>query len=410
MLLLFFSRRILRLGVLRSVPVRVLAVTGISALAVVCSVAAYHFLEPRAAEAATWRLLFDTATVSVVLWVQIAFLFVKILFANADGLLELSFQLPLTNRERASAFLIYEAVMTAVVVGAGSFSLSISALLLLGPAVLPLLLESILFPVVLTYLALHVLHLALARLFARLGLRAVSNVLLVLAMFAPLVVYSVRLPALITDVSGAYLDGRDQYVWVTSVAWVSRHHGSAVASAATALLALVLVLLSLWLTPDQHVRHSRYVDVPVLGRARRLLTPYDWCFVRSSQTTLCAAVSLASFVYLCVASSLHPVWSLSILSLSGVYQFAATRPLRVLVGADHSPWRIYWQLLRAQLIVLTVLAVPALVVLLAIQPQVFALSALPLAGCIGGALLAICVGVVFPAEKDNPFSVFIGLA
>lgn len=108
MLLVFFRRRVLRAGVLKSTPVRVfVTVAAVLLLGAMCT-ASYFFLRPLAGEAAVWRLLFDTSTVSLLLWVQIAFLLVKVLFINGEGMLQLSYQLPLTNRERSTAFLMYK--------------------------------------------------------------------------------------------------------------------------------------------------------------------------------------------------------------------------------------------------------------------------------------------------------------
>ncbi len=94
MLLRFFLRRVSRMGVLRSTPVKVLALAMVATILVTGAIAAYFFLEPMTSEAKVWGLLFEMSTVSVVLWVQIAFLLVKILFLNAAGMLELSFSCP----------------------------------------------------------------------------------------------------------------------------------------------------------------------------------------------------------------------------------------------------------------------------------------------------------------------------
>jgi hypothetical protein len=409
-LLLFFSRRVLRMGILRSTPVRVFAAIGVAALLAICSAAAYYFLKPMVGNTAVWRLLFDTATISLVLWVQIAFLFVKILFINAEGILELSFQLPLTNRERSAAFMVYEASMTGVVVGAGSISLVVTALLLLGPAAAPRLLESIIFPVVLAYLALSIVYLLLTRLCAILRLRPIENILLVLTMFTLLVVYSTQMTELVSQVSRAYLDGKSGVIWVTSLSWISRRYGVIAGLAVAAFLAVALMLLALWLTPNQHVRHSRYLNVPVGGWLRRILGPYDWCLLRNSQTVVSASIALLLFGYLVLNPVVNPIWGFTVLSVGGLYQFAATQPLRILVGAAPSPWRIYGYLLRAQLVLLALFAVPGLAALSIVDFHALAQSTLALLGCVGGAILTICIGIVFPAEKDNPFSVFIGLS
>jgi hypothetical protein len=410
MLLRFFRRRVLNAGVLRSPLVK--GVVGALAVGLLgaCSVAAYLFLEPVTGEAWVWRVLLDNATISLVLWVQVAFLFVKVLFLNAEGLLELSFQLPLTNRERSAALLAYEVVMTGVVVAVGSLSLTVATLVLLGPAGVPPLLVSIVIPVVLTYLGLSVLHLALTRLFALLRLRAVQNVALVLTLFTLLVLYARSMSGLVTTVSRGYLDGRDPVLWVTAVAWAARHHGFLPTAAAATLLAAALTVLVVALTPSQHVRHSRFLAVPVGAGLRRVLGPYDWCLLRNSQTVLSVALAVMLFVYLSVTPLADPLWSLALLSFSGLYQFAATQPLRMIPGAATSPWRTYGRLLRAQLLLVALFSVPAVGFLAVRGSTTVAGSLTAVLGCVVGVTLALCIGIVFPAERDNPFSIFIGLS
>lgn len=410
MLLRFFTRRVLNAGVLRSRSVK--AVVGILAIALLgtCSAAAYLFLKPVVTEESVWRLLFDTATISLVLWVQIAFLFVKVLFLNAEGLLELSFHLPLTNRERSAALLGYEVVMTGAVVAVGSVSLTVAALLLLGPAGVPPLLISIVFPVVLAYLGLSVVHLVLTRLFALLRLRAVQNVALVLTLFTLLVLYARSMSTMVAGVSRGYLDGRDPVFWVTGLSWAARHYGLLATAAGTTLLVAVLTVLVLGLAPSQHVRQARYLNVPVGPWLRRVLNPYDWCLLRNSQTVLSAAMAVMLFAYLAVAPVVNPLWSLALLSFSGLYQFAATQPLRMIPGAATSPWRTYHRLLRAQLLLLALFALPATAVLAGLGSATVAGSLTAVLGCVVGATLALCIGIVFPAERDNPFSIFLGLS
>lgn len=410
LLLRFFRRRVLNAGILRSGPVKVVLGALAVALIGVCCAAAYLFLEPVVTQASVWRLLFDTATISLVLWVQIAFLFVKVLFLNAEGLLELSFQLPLTNRERVAALLAYEVVMTGVVVGVGFVALGVASLLLLGPRAVPPLLISIVVPVVLTYLGLSILHLLLTRVLGLLQLRAVQNVALVLTLFTLVVIYARSMPTLVTAVSRGYLDGRDTLLWVTAVSWTARHHGVLVTLAGAALLVALLSALVVGLTPSQHVRHSRYLKVPVAGWLGRRLSPYDWCLLRNSQTVLSVATAVMLFAYLSVAPVANPLWSLALLSFSGLYQFAATQPLRMIPGAATAPWRTYARLLRAQLLLFAMFGLPAVAISALIGSTTAASGATALFGCVVGLTVSLCIGIVFPAEKDNPFSIFIGLS
>ncbi|WP_282697175.1 hypothetical protein [Streptomyces sp. CC208A] len=411
MLLVFFRRRVLRVGVLKSAPVRVFfSVAALLLLAAMCT-ASYFFLQPLAEEAAVWRLLFDTATVSLLLWVQIAFLLVKVLFLNAQGMLQLTYQLPVTNRERAAAFLMYEAAMTATVAAAGLVSLAVSALVLLGPSAAGHITASIVLPTALTYLTLSVLHQLLTRLWMLIGLSRMAGVLNVLALFALLAYYSTRMTPMIQDISGAYLAKRTTYTWVTAVSWAWNEHGpwTALAGAAAALAALTALTFAL--APNQHVRQSRYLKLAGSVRLRHVLGPYDWCLLRSAQTVAAAAMALAVFVYLLLAKpTLNPMWALVTLSFGGLYQFTATRQLRLLPGMREPAWRVYLRLIRAQTVLLAVFAVPAFAITMALDPGRFLSSVVVLASCLGGAVITTCVSVVFPAEKDNPLSVFLGLS
>ncbi|MDX2677586.1 hypothetical protein [Streptomyces soliscabiei] len=411
MLLVFFRRRVLRAGVLKSTPVRVFVlVAAVLLLGVMCT-AAYFFLRPLADEAPVWRLLFDTSTVSLVLWVQIAFLLVKVLFINAEGMLQLSYQLPVTNRERATAFLMYEAAMTAVVAAAGLVSLSVSALILLGPSATGYITASVVLPVTLTYLVLSVLYQLLTRMWMLVGLSRMAGLLNVLVLFAVLAFYSAQMTSMIQDISGAYLDKRTEYTWVTSVSWGWNELGPWSTLAAVAALSVALVVLAFALAPNQHVRQSRYLKLPGSVRLRGILGPYDWCLLRSAQTVAAAAMAFAVFVYLLLAKpSVNPMWGLAALSFGGLYQFTATQPLRMLPGARASAWQVYARLIRAQTVLLAVFAVPALAITTAVHPDRFLSSSVALASCLGGSVMTTCISVVFPAEKDNPFSVFLGLS
>ncbi|MFE7860139.1 hypothetical protein [Streptomyces sp. NPDC057403] len=410
MLLVFFRRRVLRIGVLRSTPVRVFVVSVAALLLGAMCTAAYFFLKPLTDDMAVWRLLFDTSTVSLVLWVQIAFLLVKVLFINAEGMLQLSYQLPVTNRERSVAFLLYEATMTTIVAGAGLISLVISALILLGPSAVPYIFASVVLPAALTYLTLSVLYQLLAQLWALARLSRIANVLSVLALFALLAVYVTQMQAMIPDISQAYLHKRTRHVWVTSVSWAWHRYGAMPAFTTALILLAVLLSLTLVLTPNQHVRQSRYVSVGVNRRLSGLLGPYDWCLLRSAQTVAGVAMAMALFVFFLLRPAMNPMWAFTVLSLGGLYQFTSTQGLRMLPGAKVSAWRVYGRLVRAQVVLLALFAVPGLGIVASVDGHLFFQSGPALLGCMGGAVMTTCISIVFPAEKDNPFSVFLGLS
>ncbi|RFU87559.1 hypothetical protein DY218_06265 [Streptomyces triticagri] len=411
MLLVFFRRRVLRAGVFKSASVRVFSgVCAALLLAAMCT-GSYFFLRPLTDETAVWDLLFNTATASLLLWIQIAFLLVKVLFINAEGMLQLSYQLPVTNRERSAAFLMYEAAMTAVVAAAGLVSLAVSALILLGPSAAGYIVASIVLPAALTYLILSALYQVLTRLWILVGLSRMAGLLNVLVLFALLAYYSTRMTGIVQDISGAYLRKETAYNWVTSVSWAWNTHGPWLTTAGALLAAALLLVLTFALAPNQHIRQSRFLKLPGSVRLRRVLGPYDWCLLRSAQTVAAGAMSLALFAYLLLAKpSVTPLWGLAALSFGGLYQFTATQQLRLLPGAQEPAWRVYLRLIRAQLVLLAVFAVPAAALAVGLRPEQLAQGATALAACAGGAVMTTCISIVFPAEKDNPFSVFLGLS
>ncbi len=411
LLLTFLRRRVLRVGVMQSASVRVfVVVVAIMLLGVMCT-ASYFFLRPLTDEAAVWRLLFDTSTVSLLLWVQIAFLLVKVLFINAEEMLQLSYQLPVTNRERSMAFLMYEAAMTGIVTTVGMVSLAVSALVLLGWSATGYIMASIVLPVALTYLVLSVLYQLMTRLWIMLGAGRMAGMLNVLLLFALLAYYSTLMTSMIQGMSSAYLRGQTDHTWVTLVSWSWTEHGPWLTLAAVVVLLGGLTILAFALTPSQHLSQSRYLNLRFSVRLQVVLRPYDWCLLRSTHTVIAAVMAVAAFCYLVIArSSMNPMWGLATLSFGGLYQFTATGALRVLPGARVPAWVIYARLVRAQLIMLSAFAVPAFVITMAIYPHPLSSSAVVLASCLGGSFMTACISVVFPAEKDNPFSVFIGLS
>ncbi|MEU6861206.1 hypothetical protein AB0B28_20320 [Glycomyces sp. NPDC046736] len=410
MLLVFFRRRVLAVGALKSTPVRVFALAATVLFVGVLTVAAYFFLEELTEQREVWGLLFDTTTVSVLLWVQIAFLTVKVLFVNADGMLQLTFQLPVTNRERSLAFLLYEAAMTAVVTCAGVFALVANAIVILGPAALGPVAVSVVLPAVLGYLALSVVHQLLTRMWTMFRLERVSGILNILVLFVVVALYANSSSSMIGDITDAYLDERSSRQWATALADAAEEFGTGPAILGALALAAGLAALAVALSPNRHVRQSRYLNARLGRLGRRFLTAYDWALLRSSHTATAALLSIALFAYLMLSGSANPLWATSILTVGGLYHFTATGVLRALPGARVPAWRVFARLLRAQCVLILAFTAPFTLVTAIADPGAAAEVWQTLAAAFAAAVMTTGIGVIFPAEKDNPLSVFLGLS
>lgn len=410
LLSIFFVRKVLSVGALRARSVRVLLGSGAVLLAVLCTGAAYAFLKPVSADRGVWQLVLETSTVSALLWTQCAFLFVKILFLNSEKLLELSFSMPLTGRERAVGLLAYEAGMVLIVASTGFFSVSAAAILALGPGALIPLLQTIVVPVLLTYAVLSLVHVLVLRLLERTRVRRVASLTSIVVVFVVLLLYARQLGPLVSGASRRYLQADASFSVLTATTWVSRHWGplALVAIAGAVVVALVAAVLAL--TPQQYVRSSRYLRVWPGAASRTPLTPYDRCLLGSSQTWLAGLAAIGVFFALCLRPAVNPLWAASLLPMGGLYLFAATEPLRA-AGWDRStPLRVFARLLRAQLLLVAGGVVPGLLVVAALLPAALSGAGAAVGGSLFAAVLATFIGVMFPAEHDNPFSIFIGLS
>ena len=410
LLLRYVGRRVLRAGVLASRPIRVAVGVALLALLAAAVAGAVAFLQPLRSEPAAWDLLLDVTTVSTVMWCLAAAVVVKTLFLNAEGMLTLTFALPVTNRERAAAFVLYEAAMSAAVVTAGVCSLSIASLVVRGPRGLVPLVEAVALPALLTYLTVSLAHQVLSRLLTAVGLRRAQPAVLVVLLFALLVAHVATVPRLTAEASSAYLDGSGERPWTSFVAILADRVGHPAAIACGLAAVAALAVATVRLTPDRHVRQARFLPWRAGPLTRRLFGPYEWCAFRSFQTWLPAVLTVALLVALCVRPVAHPLWSLSLLSMGALYQFAATDPLRRLRGGAPEAWAVYGRLVRAQALLWLTAAVPATVVAVAVRPELAGGLAAPLVASLAGVLVALGVGIIFPAEDDNPFSIFVGVS
>lgn len=410
LLLRYFGRRVLRAGVLASRPIRVAVGVALLALLAAAVAGAVAFLDPLRSEPKAWDLLLDVTTVSTVMWCLAAAVLVKTLFLNAEGMLALTFALPVTNRERAAAFVLYEAAMSGAVVTAGVCSLSIASLVVRGPGGLVPLVEAVVLPALLTYLAVSLAHHVLSRILTAVGLRRTQPAVLVVLLFALLVAHVAMVPRLTAEASSAYLSGSGDRPWTSAVSVVADRIGHPGAIASALALVVALAVATVLLTPDRHVRQARFLPWRAGRVTRRLFGPYEWCAFRSFQTWLPAVLAAALLVALCVRPVVHPLWSLSVLSMGALYQFAATDPLRRLRGGTPSAWAVYGHLVRAQALLWLTTAVPGAAAVLAARPELAGGIVVPVVASLAGALVALGVGIIFPAEDDNPFSVFVGVS
>lgn len=408
-LAMFFTRRVLRVGVLRHKPARYGALAALGVFIIMLCASAYYYLNSFADDHETWALLFDIATISVLMWVQVAFILVKFLFANAESMLELTWHLPITNRERSAAFLLYEATMTGIIGCAGVGALIVSSLLILGPAALGPIAVSIVLPAGAAYLVLTVFYQAMLRLWTFVRLGRVASVLSILGCFGLLAAYFSMIDQAVAVLTSRFLDGGNTFLAYTAIAQTFDYFSWPIA--------LLLVLagfgvtgaLGIALTPNRHLRQAGYVHLR-LGPCKRLTGPYDLALLRSANTLTTVSLAVAVFVYLLFDPiAVNPMWASGIIAFAGVYLYPATASLRQTPSAGEPAWKVYLRLVKATALPVTVFVLVTLPVTLWVAPYGSSHVWTPIATALTGVVLTVAIGVVVPAEKDNPLAVLIGL-
>ena len=408
-LFVFFLRQVIGRGVLSNRVIR-WSLAGISLFWVVTSGAlASVFLRSLGEDWLTWQFVMDVGTVSIVLWILTAFLLVKVLFLNADGLMLLTSHLPVTSEVRAFAYAVYEVAVVAAIGASGVVSVSGAALGALGPSAAGPLVVSFVVPGMVTYAGMALVWVLLERLFAVIGLGRVSQMLSIVVTFVLICLYSTRTTALVVAISESYGAANPPPLWVTTFSQVASSHGAWAATSVGASVFVVLMGLAILLTPRYQLGQSRFVTTPLGPLMDTRLGPHLAFVLRSRQTALAALVSVGGFVFLLLGRAANPLWALCLLPMSGLYQFASGRVAAVQRLARRSAFETYCHMLGAQLISVALLAVPAIAVTAFVAPMWLADAPTVFLGAVSAILCGLLIGVVFPSTRDNPFSVMVGV-
>lgn len=208
---LFIVRRVLGRGLFASLTARasatlllVLAFAGFNVLSFVVIrqyLGGTGLLEP----------VLQVANASVGFWVLIAYTLIRVLFMKADELLKLSFNLPVTNKERTMAFALFESslvlLMTVFVFGA----FSISTVLLEGTDYIPRVLASIWLPAISTYLLLSLGYYLLERALQALRIARLRGLVVPMVLALGLALAFPQTNELSARIAESYVFGRDYF-------------------------------------------------------------------------------------------------------------------------------------------------------------------------------------------------------
>lgn len=406
-LLTFINRRVLGRGILRSRVAKILAIAIIVGsyigYCLLTVVVLRQYFGPEITE-----ILLLSASVATPLWVLIAYIVVRVLFLKADEIMQLTFTLPATNRERTLAFATFESllVLGAAFIVFGAFmigAVSISGLPFLGRAI-----AAIFFPAILSFLTYSVIYMLFERMAVRLGL-ARSRGLLMPLLFT---VAMLGMFILAKNQSEALFDAyiREESLNLPQLSFLNLADSlhPLVALALFAAFVGVLLALVLLVAPREYEPMKRNYRVLSSSLASSEIGIHLLALIRSFETLIVLIFAGLATVALAVTRIEMPPLILLLVTFQGVYAYANTEPIRRTTPAVRGATSSYISLVLAQAIILGFAAVPAIAVSTALGIGL-QYSVLVIVFCLCNILLTTLVGILFPADNGNPFSVVIGV-
>lgn len=410
---LFLRRRVLGRGVLANRPIRYGAFFGVLALytgyvLLSISVVRQTFNNPEIIAP-----ILEGMGISSIFWVAAFYTIVRILFLKADELTELTYTLPATNKERLIASVVFEMLLVGTATIALSSALAIACSIVVGWKAAELFLFGVVSPALVTYLILLVIHLGVEQLLALVGMARLRG-LVIPALLAGLMAVAF---SLMRDQSIEYMRIRlleDTAPWVPQLAFLRIEEAiGGPLGAAGAVLALLgvcglLLALAIAIAPKDYTPLRSYFLALPGSLANTRFGALVLMQFRSfeNQFVLVSAV-VAAFAIPWKSWNAPPAY-IMLPAFLGIYAYASSEPLRRLTPFRQSAGVFYLQLIGSQATIMLALGAVLGTVYLAQGGQLSDILTVFGFGLVS-IVMTNLVGIIFPPEKGNPFSVVIGV-
>lgn len=406
---LFFSRNVLHFGILSYRFVRYL-IGGLAMVLLVYLIALMTaFFHSAGSTVEQTTVVLDTYCCSVIMLTFLVFLFMKILFMKKGMFLTVTQQMPVTQKERNTAILVYEMSMTLLLVMILSSVMSVAALLHNGIGMLPRVICNVLFLGITAFFALELVYNLLAAVIRFFELESIENILLLCFLFLLFyAIYSVLLPEMLQTILFGYQDGKEtsRYVFF---AYCMEKIGFVLTTGLFLLMNLILVALILHLPSDVCSFRNSYICIG--RRAGRMNGFRAIMYASARKVDFCSYYIIALFLYviLKIGGSDYASMALTLLTVDGIYAYEQSESLRQMFRQkEYSIGRDYLYLLGGQSAYIGLLSLPVAIVELVLGGALWTVFQMYLS-IFCAILFFTMVGILFPAKQENPFSALVGM-
>jgi len=404
---LFVIRRVLYHGMLRIPAIRWVFIFGSAAFVLGFCALGVIILDEIITDPVMLIPLLRVAGTAVPLWVIAIYAAVKIMFMKSGQLVELTFGFPLTNRARALAFMLFEALFVIVGIFLILAALVSGVTSIGGLGVLSEVTTSLVMPTVVCYLLVSIFYLAIERIILFLRIARLRSFLIpiVLAISLGGVYFGITNQSEKVLFSSVGLE--DYFAIQLIYSEIADAWGIVISFLFWVTTVGLLVALVCFLTSREFVPTKRFANI-LYSDSKSEFSSYLAAYFRSIETiTLYGIVLLASFLLFIITADVPPFLLLA-LAIQGVYFYSATEPIRALSIARNNVFQRYALLLSPQLLGILFASIPigAVAIIVGIS-WVEVLSIILFS--ISGVIIMTLSGIAFPPERGNPFSVIIGI-
>jgi hypothetical protein len=403
----FLERNVLNSGILKNKLFRMMAAGILILLILGMSVMVYMFFKTTDSSIGQTTIVLDIYGCTVFMWTYIIFLFMKILFIKKDSFARFAQQLPMTNKEKNTAVLIFEVCMSLLAVNIIASSVVFALLARYGSAFVFRIICNIYFMNITSYLVLELLYRLILWILNVLKIVRMQSAVIICFLSAILIlIYSIFYTRIVDMLLLNYEEKKgtsplliftylmDKYSFALSVAF---------------FLCVVTILGILILIIPNNISSSANLFLK-LGNSKRMTVLHGYFLNISRRIDTYNYLFIITFVYILsvICNVPKAYYLILILAVNGVYAYIQTDNLRILLmQKKYGVIGDYLYLILSQTIYISIAAVPFIIVS-CIRGDDFISSLLLFPLILLSVIMFTLVGIVFPPKRENPFSVFIG--
>lgn len=406
----FFKRKVMGLGVLRYRIFRILFLILLLSMVGGMTVLTCQLWESTGSTVEQTTIVLDVYALTGMMWTFCCFLFIKILFLKTPSFLSFACQFPVTKRETRAALLVFELLIALMVILVVSAPVVLSLLYQYGLSFFQRILYNILFMSTTFYLILDVIYVLMEYILQRFRITKLRGVVMLCIHTVLLIICYVWG---FNQVTESLLWGYAENAGTSPIlmfAFLSEKFGVLVAIVAylVGVGLLAAVILSVPVETENYTNQYLKLGKKSAGRIG-MLPSYIRCVTRDVDSYNYIILAYFIFALVTMMGDKNSLYAIVILSLNGMYLYVHTEGVRFLqLQKRYSVIRDYCSLLAAQVFHAVLVSLPMTAVYLLVFGNFKGCFTVYMVVCFSNVTM-ICVGILFPTKKDNPFSAILGI-